>query len=156
LCPAEAPDRAPLVFRGGQSHADAAAFELNEEEDVEAAERDRLDGEEIAHKQALGLLAQELPPARARAPRRGPQTVGKQEAPDRARRHAQIELQQLASDPRVAPTRVLAGEAQNELSHPTVDGGAARRQPRVRPLATDEFPMPAQKRLWRHDQAAPA
>jgi hypothetical protein len=25
----------------------------------------------------------------------------------------------------------------------------------LRPLAIHEFPMPAQKRLWRHDQAAP-
>jgi hypothetical protein len=135
---------------------DAAACEFDEEEDVEAAQRDRLDGEEIASEHAHGLLAQELLPARPRAPRRGPRVRVKQDAPDRARRDTQIELQQLASDPGVAPTRVLACEAQNELSHPTIDGRAARGSPRLRPLATDEFPMPAQKRLRRHDQTAPA
>jgi hypothetical protein len=50
---------------------DAPAFQLNEEEHVEAAQRERLDGEEIAGEHARRLLAQELPPARARAPRRG-------------------------------------------------------------------------------------
>src|SRR5436190_8921463 len=131
---------------GAAREMDAAAFELDEEEDVEAAQRDRLDGEEIASEHARGLLAQELLTARPRAPRRRPRVRVKQDASDRARRHTQIELQQLASDPRVAPTRVLACEAQNELSHPAIDGRAACGPPRLRPLATDEFPMPAQCR----------
>jgi hypothetical protein len=42
-----------------------------------AAQRDRLDGEEIAGKHARGLLAQELPPARTRAPRRRRKPGGK-------------------------------------------------------------------------------
>jgi hypothetical protein len=37
-----------------------------------------------------------------------------------------------------------------------IDGRTARTSPRLRPLARHEFPMPAQKRLWRHDQAASA
>jgi hypothetical protein len=62
-----------------------AAFEFDEEEHVEAAERDRLDGEEIAGEHAGGLQAEELAPAWARGPWRGPKTVGEQDAPDRAR-----------------------------------------------------------------------
>jgi hypothetical protein len=53
-------------------------LEFDEEEDVEAAQRERLDGEEIAGEHARCLLAQELLPARADAPRRreGFQNVG--------------------------------------------------------------------------------
>jgi hypothetical protein len=47
------------------SQVDAAAVELDEEEHVEAAERDRFDGEEVAGDHARGLLAEEVPPARA-------------------------------------------------------------------------------------------
>ena len=66
-------------------------------------------------------------------------------------RDAQAELEELAGDPRVAPAWVLARDAQNELSHPTIDGRTARGPPRLRPPTTHELPMPAQKRLWCHD-----
>ena len=39
---------------------------------------------------------------------------------------------------------------------PAVDWRTAGVSMRLRPLATHELPMPAQKRLWRHDQAASA
>jgi hypothetical protein len=35
-----------------------------------------------------------------------------------------------------------------------IDGRTARTSTRLCPLASHEFPMPAQKRLWRHDQGA--
>src|SRR5437764_10524698 len=73
--------------------------------------------------------------------------------PDRARRDAQAELTQFAGDPRVAPSRVFARKAQDELSHPTVNRRTARCQPRLRPLPTHELAVPAHERLWRHDQA---
>src|SRR5207302_904226 len=109
-------------------------------EDVEAAERGRLDGEEVAGEHAGGLLAEEFAPAWARAPRRGPKAVGEQDPPDRARRDAQAELAQLAGDPRVAPAWVLAGEAQHEFLYPAIDWRTARTSPRLRPLATHELP----------------
>src|SRR5207253_1573572 len=62
------------------------------------------------------------------------------------------QLQQLASDPRVAPARVLTREAQYELADVIIDGRTAGASTRLRPLATHELPMPAQKRLRRHDQ----
>src|SRR5205823_7003208 len=112
---------------GAAREVDAAVFEFDEEEHVEAAQRDRLDGAEVAGEHAGRLLAQELLPARARTPRRRPRAGGEQDPPDRARRDTQAELQQLAGDPRVAPTRVLARKAQHEFSHPTVGGRTARR-----------------------------
>src|SRR5436190_12306553 len=48
----------PAAGRVGRAarQVDAAAFELDEEEEVEAAERDRLDGEEIAGERARGFV----------------------------------------------------------------------------------------------------
>jgi hypothetical protein len=86
-------DPGPARIRGAGRQVNAAALEFDEEEHVEAAQRDRLDSEEIAGEHARGLLAEELSPARSRAPRGGPKTVGNQDPPNRARRHAQAELQ---------------------------------------------------------------
>src|SRR5207245_4419221 len=65
---------------------DAAAVLLDEEEDVEAAERDRLDGKEVTREHARGLLAEEVAPARACMPRRRPQPSSEEQPADRARR----------------------------------------------------------------------
>jgi hypothetical protein len=93
-------------IRGAASEMDAAASEFEEEEHVEAAQRQRLDGEKVAGEHAGRLLTQELPPARACTPRRRPRAGGKQDPPDRVRRHTQAELEQFAGDPRVTPTWV--------------------------------------------------
>jgi hypothetical protein len=106
------PDTGRVGRSAGQ--VDAAAFELDEEEHVEAAQRERLDGEEIAGEHARRLLAEEVAPGWARASRRGPETVGKQDAPDRARRYAQAQFQQLAGDPWIAPIRILPCEPQHQ------------------------------------------
>jgi hypothetical protein len=123
----------------------------------EAAQRERLDGEEVAGEDAGCLLAQELLPARACAPRRGPKPVGEQDPPDRARRHTQAELQQLAGDPRVTPTWVLPCEAQHQLADAVIDGRTTSAFTRLRPFATHKLAVPAQQRLRRHHQSvAPA
>jgi hypothetical protein len=135
---------------------DATTPEFDEEEHVEPAEPDRLDGEEIAGEHRGRLPAQELPPGRPGSPRRRPKTVGEQDAPDRARRHTQAQLEQLARDPRVTPARVLACEAQYELAHPALSRRTACGSPGLRPLTTHKLPVPAQKRLRRHDQTTSA
>src|SRR6266542_5174357 len=137
------------------SKVDAAAFEFDEEEHVEASERNRLDGEEIAGEHGRGLLAEEPPPARTRTPRRWLKTGRQEQTPHRARRNSEAELQQLTCDPPMAPTWVLTCEAQDELSHAILDPRTARTSPRLRPLPPHEFPMPAQKRLRGHDQPSP-
>jgi hypothetical protein len=114
--------RYPGAGRIGRAtgEVDAAACEFDEEEHVEAAQRERLDCEEIAGVHARSLLAEEVAPALARAPRRRPKTVAQQDAPDRARRHTHTELEQLAGDPRVPPARVLARDAQHELKRRSI------------------------------------
>src|SRR5438552_3118094 len=72
---------------------DTPALELDEKQNVVAAQRDRLDGEEVTRQDARCLLAQELAPAWSAAPRRGRQARGQQEPPDRARRNVDTELQ---------------------------------------------------------------
>jgi hypothetical protein len=52
------PDAGRIGRAAGE--VDAAASELDEEEHVVAAQRDRLDGEEVARQHACRLLAQEL------------------------------------------------------------------------------------------------
>jgi hypothetical protein len=139
----------------GEVHA--AALELDEEEHVEAAERERLDGEEIASEHGCGLLAQKLVPAQPRAPRRGRDAVGEQDASNRARRDTRAKLAQLAGDPRVAPARVLTREAQHELAHPVAGRRTARSSLGLRPFSAHKLPVPAQERLRPHHQAvAPA
>jgi hypothetical protein len=104
---------------------DATAVEFDEEQPIEATQRDRLDGEKVAGEHARGLLAEELCPARPGTPGCRPEATGKQGTSHVARRNAQPELQQFARDPRVAPMWVLAREARHELSHPTVRGRTA-------------------------------
>jgi len=88
-----------------------------------------------------------------RAPGRRSRAGGKQDAPDRARRDTQAELQQLAGDPWVAPARVLACEAQHELAYAAVGRRTAGSPPRLRPFAAHELAVPAQQRLWCYDQS---
>jgi hypothetical protein len=57
--------------RRAASEVNAPSFELDEEEHVEATQRDGLDGEEVAGEHARGLPAQEQPPAQRSAPGRG-------------------------------------------------------------------------------------
>jgi hypothetical protein len=66
------------------------------------------------------------------------------------------ELEQLTGDPRVAPTWVLAREAEYELTHLMVDRRTAWAPPRLRPLASDQLPMPTQHCLGRHYQPVAA
>ena len=56
---------------GAAGEVNAAAAELDEEEHVVTAERERLDGEEVTGERTRRLLTEELAPARPCAPRRG-------------------------------------------------------------------------------------
>ena len=57
----------PRSARVGRAarQVDASAFEFDQEEHVEAAERERLNGEEVAGEHGRGLLAEEFAPAGA-------------------------------------------------------------------------------------------
>jgi hypothetical protein len=100
-----------------------------------------------------GLSAQELPPARARAPRRRIDARGMQDLPHGGRRDCHADLRQLAVDPAVSPQRILprqpddkAGDARDRrrATWPAPPAGVVllRRQPAV----------PGQQRRQRHGE----
>jgi len=75
---------------------------------------------------------------------------------DRARRDSVTEALELTLDSAAAPGGILPGEPHDELSDPLHDSrtaDAALR--RVSPLGCDEFPVPAEDRVWSDDGDAP-
>jgi hypothetical protein len=133
---------------------DAPAAELDEEKDVEAAERDRLDGEEVARECARRLLAEgslaSSDPCAA--------------APDRAQRLAAAvarcsarcggRASAFTGDPLVSPARILTGEPEHQLSHLQIDRRPAQLPSRLRPFASNQLAVPTQKSLRCHHQSA--
>jgi hypothetical protein len=63
------------------------------------------------------------------------------------RRHRDAKLAQLASDPQVAPARVLAREAEGRFAHVPPDRRPALAAVRVGTAARNEPAMPGQERL---------
>src|SRR6266699_4361274 len=93
---------------------DTPAAELEEEEHIEAPEPERLDSEEVAGDDRVGVRPQELAPAElgASAGRRHaglPQDLG-----DRRCRDADADAGEFTDDPLVAPARVLTREPQHQ------------------------------------------
>src|SRR5262249_40881295 len=138
---------------GAAGEVDAAAAELDEEEDVVAAQSDRVNGEEVARQHARRLLAQELAPAWSVASRCRLQSWCQREPPDGAGRDVHAQLEQFAGDSRGAPARVLARHAQDEITDATLNRWPSGSSLWLRPPAARQLPVPAQQRLRRHDQA---
>jgi hypothetical protein len=85
----------------------ATSRELDEEQNVEALQEERVDGEEVAFENACRLRSQELGPAWLDPFRRRLDPRLLKDRPDRARRKLDPEPDQLALDPPVSPARVL-------------------------------------------------
>jgi hypothetical protein len=115
----------------------------------------RIDGEEVAGHDPGGLLAQELPPGGGRGPRCRIHPVTLQRRADHRRRDPHAQAQQLALNALVAPARVLPGQTDDQLLHLLVQRWPAD-PVWVGPRAGNQAPMPAQQRLWRHEEARPA
>ena len=104
-------DPRPGGIRRDAGEEDPTRSVMDEEEDIEPAQRDRVDREreEVAGHDACGLLAEELPPGGRAAPWGGLEAVGLQHLGDRARRDPVSERKHLASDAQVPPSRVVQG-----------------------------------------------
>src|SRR5919204_3372084 len=81
----------------------ATGRELDEEQDVEALQEERVDGEEIALEDARRLLAQKLRPTDFLPLRRRLDPFLLEDRPDRAGGELDAEPDQLALDPPVPP-----------------------------------------------------
>src|SRR6266536_3879005 len=123
---------------------DAPAAELDEEEHVEAAQRDRLDGKEVAGDGACGLLANERRPGCSLAAWRRVYASTLKHSPHRARGEAEAELDQLTSDPLIAPARVLPRQPHHQLAQRLVRRWTAGFALLVCPLPAHQLPMPTQ------------
>jgi hypothetical protein len=131
---------------------DAAGGDLEHEQHVQAPEQHRVDVEEVARQQALGLSGQELPPRQPRAARRRIDAGAFEQQPDGARRHLVPELHEFTVDPAVAPGRVVRRHPQDQAPQLRGCRRPAGWTVGTRPAATDQGSMPAQQGV-RGDQA---
>ena len=103
---------------------DAAAADLDEEEDVELGQPDGVDDEEVGGEEVIAVLADELPPGAMAATGSGREAVAAEQASNGEVGAAPAELEDLALDTTVAPARVLASDAEDQLAE-LVPGGRA-------------------------------
>src|SRR5262249_51785946 len=128
--------------------------DFDEEEYVEAPQRDRLDGEEVDGEHALRLLPQECAPGESAAPACRREACLLEDLPNSSRRHPEAEPVDLACDPLVAPPRILPGAPKHQDTDRSMEGrtpGATA----VGPAAGDKSPMPAQQRRRRDHERPP-
>lgn len=144
-----------IRIRRDAGEADATRPELNEEQDVEALEEERIDSQEVALKDARRLSAQEVGPALLKPPRRRIDPRVPQDRPDRASRELETETDQLALDPPVPPARVLPRKPHDELPNLGTRRGPAGTTVRIRPAARNQIAMQAKQRRWRHKRRPP-
>jgi hypothetical protein len=83
------------------------------------------------------------------------QTGLDEDVADGGRRDTNTELAQFADDAQVAPTRILAGEPQDQLAHLTADRRPTRGAMRIGPAPSDQPAMPGQERLRLHEEGVP-
>ncbi len=107
-------DPGPMRAGGHPCDPDPSTPKLDEEQDVEPVEQDRVDREEVGGHDMGCLGSQQGPPRGPRSPRGRPDSVVLQDPGDRARRQPDAELDQLSLDPAVAPPGVLLGQTDNE------------------------------------------
>src|SRR5215216_5930452 len=113
------------------------------EENVQPAQGNGLDREEVDGEHAVRLRPQELAPGEPSAHAGRPQTRLSEELAYSRGRDCQAEPAELAGDPLVAPAPVLAREAQHEFTDLAADRRPTSASA-VRPATGDQPSVPAQ------------
>ena len=108
---------------------------LDEHQDVQSSQKHGVHVQEVHRGDPGGLRVQELPPGRARAPRRRIEARSTQDLPHRGRRYRHAELRQLAMDPAVSPQRILLRQASDKAG----DARGRRRAAGLAPFARVVF-----------------
>jgi hypothetical protein len=119
---------------------------------VVTAQEDTLDREEVARYDARRLRSQKLAPARPRASRCRLEPGSGEKTTDARRRDVEAELGQLATDPPVAPARILAREPQHQLLDLRRQRRSSAQASRLPPCPAHERPMPSQQRARSHQK----
>ena len=91
-----------------------AGADLHHEQDVEPAQRDGVEGEEVGGQQTRGLTAQGGSPASVCAPGCGAESGGGQDPADGACAHAVPEADRFSLEASVAPGGVVLCQAQHQ------------------------------------------
>jgi hypothetical protein len=107
-------DPGTVGIGGHARQVDPSRLVFDEEQHIQPPP-DRVDGEEVARHDPSRLPTQERPPRGGRSSRCRVQPVAAQRRADRGRRYLHAKPQQLTLDPLVAPGRVLAGQADDQL-----------------------------------------
>jgi hypothetical protein len=137
--------QAPVGVGGDPRDVRTATLVLDHDEDVEAAQEHGIDVGEVDREDRMGLRGQELSPGRPGPSGRGIEPRFLQDLPDGRGCHGMAESDQLALDPSVAPTGILAGHLQHEVPDRRCGGWSAWSSVRVGPAAGDELGVPAQQ-----------
>ena len=114
---------------GGPNDVDPSRPELDEEQNVESLEPDRLHRKEVAGQDPVRLSSQELRPGRTGTPRCRAEAVRSEQPPDRRGAGSDPKPAELARDPDAAPPGVLPGEPQDQVADLCVDPVGARTCP---------------------------
>jgi hypothetical protein len=93
----------------------ASAY-FDHEQDVQAAQKDRVEVEKVAGQQPVGLAAQEHPPRGVRIPWRGTMPMVTQDPPDGRLTQAMAQTQEFAVHSPISPLRVLSREPVDQLA----------------------------------------
>jgi hypothetical protein len=118
---------------------------VDEHEDVEPAEKDRVDMEEVARHQSLRLCGKELRPCRSGSPRRRLDVVTLQDRPDARGGDDNVHGGKLTVDAAVAPLLILLRKREDERGGSLRGARSTGPAVRVGPVPGDEVPVPAQQ-----------
>ncbi len=110
---------------GYPEEMDLSGAHFHDEQDVEAAQCDGVEGEEVGGQQPGGLSAQEGPPPGVCSAWCRTELSGGQDPSDGAGAHAVAKSGEFTLDPAVAPGRVFVGQAQHQLADLAGDRRAA-------------------------------
>jgi hypothetical protein len=117
---------------------------LDDEERVEPVEGDRVEVEQVADEDRVGLRLEELRPSRSGPPRCGVDSGGVQNCPDGGGADLVAEADEFAVDASISPRRILGGQAHDQGAQACGDGGSPGSDGLGGPAAGDELAVPAQ------------
>jgi hypothetical protein len=131
---------------GDAGEVDAAGAVFDEDQGVQALERDGVQVREVGGDDAVAWVVRELSPGRAGALWGGVDAGCVEDFPSRGRCDRVVEAVGFALDAAVAPAAVLPGQAQDDL----LDGGrgcgpAGAAAPGERPFPGYELTVPGQQ-----------
>jgi hypothetical protein len=131
---------------GGADNLDSAGRQFQEEQDVDPFEEHRVDGEEVAGEDAVGLGGEELFPCRPAASWCRVDAGVVQDLSHCAGRDLVAEADEFTLHAAVSPGRVLGRQVQNEPADLAGDRWPPGTPMWVGPVPGQELPMPAQQR----------